>query len=348
MRYRRVLTFSLLALLFSACKDQQATAVAVNSDTVPVRIMAISRELLQQQVEASGQFTTEDETYLSFKAGGIIQQILVREGDVIQQGQLLARLNPLEIQAQVEQAAVALEKAQRDFNRAENLYRDSVATLEQLQNSQSALSIAKQQFQVANFNRQYTEIRSATKGIVLKKLAQEGQIVGPGTPILQVNGAGKSPWMLKVYVSETDWSRLRKGDPAVILGSGQSQAEIKGRVHSLSEGVDPVTGTLWVNIKPDNHIPEKLAAGIFGKALISPTSSLSGWRIPYDALLEGDGQTGYVFTTRDMKTAQKTPVRVGQMENGYVSITGGLENEQHIIIAGNAYLNDKSPIRISQ
>jgi hypothetical protein len=36
------------------------------------------------------------------------------------------------------------------------------------------------------------------------------------------------------------------------------------------------------------------------------------------------------------------------MENGYISITGGLENDQHIIITGNAYLNDKSPIRISQ
>jgi RND family efflux transporter MFP subunit len=348
MGYRHVLSFSLLALLFAACKNQPAPAVLVNSDTVPVRLMAIERVLLQQQVEAAGQFTTEDETYLSFKTGGIIQQVLVREGDLIQQGQLLAKLNPLEIQAQVEQATVALEKAQRDFTRAEHLYLDSVATLEQLQNSQSALSIARQQFQVASFNLQYTEIRAGRKGIVLKKMAQEGQIVGPGTPIVQVNGAGKSPWMLKVFVSEADWSRLRKGDPAVILSNGQGQSEIKGRVHSLSEGVDPVTGTLWINIKPDNNIPEKLAAGIFGKAVITPTSSLSGWRIPYDALLEGDGQTGYVFTTRDMKTAHKTQVRVGQMENGYVAITGGLESDQHIIIAGNAYLSDKSPIRISQ
>ena len=229
MSYRFQLSALLFISLFSACQDEKASVATVNTDTIPVRIASIQEELLQQEVEASGQFTTEDETFLSFKTGGIIQQIFVREGDNVQQGQLLAKLNPVEINAQVEQAAIALEKAQRDFNRAENLYLDSVATLEQLQNSKSTLAIAKQQYQIAGFNQQYTEIRATGKGIVLKKMAQEGQIVGPGTPILQVNGAGKSPWLLKIFVSEADWTRIRKGDPARVFTNGSTD-ELNGHV----------------------------------------------------------------------------------------------------------------------
>jgi RND family efflux transporter MFP subunit len=345
MLYRIQLSALIFVSLFTACKQEKTAETIVNSDTIPVRIASIHQELLQQLIEASGQFTTEDETFLSFKIGGIIQQIYVREGDNVKQGQLLAKLNPTEINAQVEQAAIALEKAQRDFNRAEKLYLDSVATLEQLQNSKSALSMAKQQYQVAGFNQQYTEIRASVKGIVLKKLAQEGQIVGPGTPILQVNGAGQSPWILKVFVSEADWSSIRKGDPAIVMSNG-STSPLSGHVQSLSEGVDPLTGTLWVNIKTDQPINNKIAAGIFGKAMITPGIAKKGWRIPYDALLESEGNKGFVFTTRDGKTALKIPVQIGQIEDGYVTITSGLENDSSIIYAGNAYLNHQSLISI--
>jgi multidrug efflux pump subunit AcrA (membrane-fusion protein) len=177
-------------------------------------------------------------------------------------------------------------------------------------------------------------------------MAQEGQVVGPGTPIFQVNGSGKSPWVLKVFVSESDWSRIKKGDPATIISHASGDKNINGTVQSSSAGVDPVTGTLWVNIKPLGSLPDKIAAGIFGKAVITPGAVAKGWRIPYDALLEGDGSTGFVFTTRDMNTAEKVAVELGSIENGFITVTRGLENDNHVIIAGNAYLNNRTPIRI--
>ena len=170
MSYRFPFSAILLVSMLSACQDKQTISISVNSDTIPVRIIPVQEEVLQEKVEASGQFTTEDETFLAFKIGGVIQQVLVREGDYVQEGQLLATLNPAEIQAQVDQAETALEKAKRDFKRAENLYLDSVATLEQFQNSKTALSIATQQLQIAAFNRQYAAIRASSKGVVLKKM----------------------------------------------------------------------------------------------------------------------------------------------------------------------------------
>ncbi|MBK8884570.1 MAG: biotin/lipoyl-binding protein [Bacteroidales bacterium] len=113
-------------------------------------------------VQSSGQFTTDDETMLSFKTGGIVDRIYVKEGDKIRKGQLLATLDLTEISSQVNQSQIAYEKAARDYNRIENLQKDSVASLEQLQNSKTGLELAKQQLAAAKFNLQYSKSEQIT------------------------------------------------------------------------------------------------------------------------------------------------------------------------------------------
>ena len=89
----------------------------VNSEKIPVRIMKLQKTKLINTVSASGQFTTDDETLLSFKTGGIIDKILVREGDPVGKGQVLATLHLTEINALVSQSKLGFEKAKRDFER---------------------------------------------------------------------------------------------------------------------------------------------------------------------------------------------------------------------------------------
>ena len=70
------------------------------------------------------------------------------------------------------------------------------------------------------------------------------------------------------------------------------------------------------------------------------------WKIPYDALLDGNAQSGYVFVTDDEKVARKVPVVVGSIEKNDVVIQAGLENAHSLIISGSAYLKDSSAISI--
>lgn len=70
------------------------------------------------------------------------------------------------------------------------------------------------------------------------------------------------------------------------------------------------------------------------------------WSVPYEALLDGDGSTGYVFTTSDNKTANRVKVVIAGMEKDHVIISQGLENAGSLIISGSAYLTDHSPIII--
>lgn len=330
-----------------ACKggDKREKAI-IQQDTIPVKVVSLLEEDTDAEIITSGYFTTNDETILSFKNGGVINRIYVKEGDKITKGQLLASVNPTEIGSQVEQVQLSLQKAQRDYDRANKLFKDSVATLEQLQNAKTALDVAKQQIQSAKFNEGYTAIRATRNGYVLRKLANDGQIVGPGTPVLQINGASEGNWILKVGLSDKQWSDLKVGDRATISSEALSGQVLQAKVSRKSESIDPQSGTFGIELALNDHQVKGLAAGLFGKASIFPSKKQRSFSIPYDALLDGGENEGYVFVTNDNVTAKKVKVQLGTIQKDKIAVTGGLENASSVIISGSAYLTDGSRIKV--
>ena len=355
MKLNQSLSILMLVPFIYACNSAKSPVAKVGtSDTIPVQVITLKQENSQSTIAVSGQFTTDDEVMLSFKTSGLISSLNVKEGDPVKKGQLLAALNPMEINAQVQQAELASEKTQRDFARTQNLYKDSVATLEQLQNSKTAMQQAIQQLAVAKFNRQYSEIHAPKNGYILRKLANAGQYVTPGTAVLEVNGAESGQWLLRVAISDQQWATLQLNDQAKIQTSALPGQELQGKVSRKSEGVDQVSGTFTADISLTSKKPQAVAAGMFGKAVITPsekTTSASAanngnWQIPYEALLDGDGNTGYVFITNDNKTAHKVKVTVSSIDKNTVTISAGLEQAKALIISGSAYLTDQSNIII--
>lgn len=343
-----IVLLPLAAWIVQACSSSEGKNNAiVNTDQIPVKVMKLEKKAVSAQVQASGQFTTDDETFLSFKTGGVIDKILVKEGDAVRKGQLLATLNLTEINAQVSQARLAFEKAERDHARVSNLYRDSVATLEQYQNAKTGLDVATQQYEAARFNRSYSEIRALSNGFVLRKLASEGQVIQSGTAVVQTNGANKGKWLLKTGVSDKEWSQIAINDKATVRTDAAGGETFAAVVSRKSESTDPSTGSFTIELTLTGKLPSSIATGMFGKAVITPTQSAQVWSIPYDALLDGDAQSGYVFVTDDLKTARKAKVTVTGISHDHVTVSSGLENAEALIIAGSAYLRDNAPIRIT-
>ncbi|WP_343693636.1 efflux RND transporter periplasmic adaptor subunit [Chitinophaga sp.] len=379
-----ILLLPVLAVFVASCGDNKAAENKTATEVIPVKLLPLNGQRAgSAAIAVSGQFTTDDETMLSFKVGGIIQSLLVKEGDAIRTGQLLATLNPTEINAQVMQAQLGFEKAQRDYNRVLHLYQDSVATLEQLQNAKTGMSIAEEQYKSAEFNRSHAQIRATSNGYVLRKLASEGQLVQPGTAVFETNGAQSGNWLLRVDLSNKQWAAIRQQDKAKVEIESLTGKTFEGTVVRKTEGLNQNSGTFKADIRVNGVEPGVIAYGMFGTAVIETGSSkmtdranegagnsadISGraagtgsngmmkdansssgkgpWSIPYDALMEGDGSTGYVFITTDNKTAKKVTVTIGGMEKDVVIITKGLENAPALIISGSAYLTDGSPISV--
>ncbi len=334
-------------LLLHACGDQQQSTPRFAADVIPVTVMPLVQQDTTASISASGLFTTDDETVLSFKNGGIIQRVHVKEGEAVKKGQLLATLEPTEINTAVRQAQLAHEKAERDYSRAAKLYGDSVATLEQMQNAKTALEATQQDLERATFNQGHSEIRATTAGYVLQRLANDGQVVGPGTPVLLVNGSGRDGWLLKVGVGDRQWAAIQVGDGASIWSHASPNTPLDAVVFRKAEGIDPQSGTFVIQLKIITKDLPPLASGMFAKAEIRPLRKAGAWYIPYEALLDGDAGTGYVFVTNDGQTARQVTVQIADIQKEVVVVTGGLEGAESLIVSGSPYLRDGATITVN-
>jgi RND family efflux transporter MFP subunit len=347
-RFKFMVFSTLSMIMIAGCnKVQELSPLPKSAETIPVKVILLSQAEITGSVHSSGQFTTDDETMLSFKTGGIVDRIFVKEGDRIRKGQLLATLDLTEISSQVNQSQIAFEKAARDYERFENLRKDSVITLEQLQNSKTGLELAKQQLAAAKFNLHYSEIRAAHDGVILQKLANEGQMTGQGMPVLKTSSKGMADWILRVAVSDKEWAGIEINDKARVQIEALNISDMQAYVCSKAENADQMTGSFSIDLKLNNARKLNIASGMFGKAEIILSQKNLVWQIPFDALLDGNSDQGFVFVTNDNINAMKVPVTIESIEGKSILISKGLEEYKSLIVSGSAYLTDKSVIEVT-
>jgi RND family efflux transporter MFP subunit len=337
------------SILLLGCKQEtRKKNIPAPGDAIPVTLAPVQSGGLANTIEATGLLFTEDESKLSFKIGGVVESVYVNEGDFVKAGQILATLKNTEIASQVSQVELNVQKAERDYQRAYNLYMDSVATLEQLQNAKTGLDIAKQGLSAASFNQQYAKIVAPAAGFVVKKLMSAGEIAGPGMPLIILNHvSGNSHWVLRAGVSDAEWANISNGDKAQVQFDAYPGKLFNAQVTSRSLTADPANGSFMVELRVAFN-GEKPASGMFGKATIATGKITYANVIPYAALLEADGDLGYVFVSPDKKKVQKLQVKLGKLYTDRVEVLSGLENQPYVVVAGSAYLNDNSTIVVNQ
>lgn len=347
-----VLVVAALAGLFAligGCGEKSAAntqaAAAAEEEYIPVRTVAVQQRTISLPVHASGILHSSAEQRLSFKIGGVIRKTYVDEGDVVRAGQLLAILDKTEIDAQVAQAQQGLAKAERDLGRVEGLYKDSSATLELLQNATTGRDIAKETARIAQFNQQYAEIRATRSGKIIKKLMNEGEITGPGTPVFVLFETGKDDWVVKINVSDRDWARLSLGMSAKVTMDAYEGTVFPGKVTDLAPAADPTNGlyTVEIRIAPQG---KRFAPGLFAEVDITPSQSRAYTIVPIESIVEGNGKSAFVFALQaDATSVKKLPVQIAFMEGNQVVIASGLENVREVVTAGAPYLTEKKKVK---
>lgn len=344
---KSILIIATAVLAFTACQPKAKEEKAkMQEDIIPVKLLALESQQGAQQVEATGLIGTENEARLSFKIGGVIETVNVTEGQHVKKGQLLASLKATEIEAQVQQVQIALEKAVRDYQRASNLYKDSVATLEQLQNAKTGVDIAQQNLQQVKFNRQYASIYAPTDGFIVKKIGNPGELASPGSPVIFMNAiSGSSKWILKTGVADQQWAAVSNGDKASVTIDAFPGKTFKGVVSKKALAADMASGSFLLEIQV-NIENEKPAIGMFGKAFIQTSNKTNALSIPYEALLEANGYVGYVFATNDQKKVSKVTVSISRITNDKVYLSGGLEGYKYLVVTGSPYLTENATIKV--
>jgi membrane fusion protein, multidrug efflux system len=326
-----------------SCRDKAPDAVPERSR---VRVTAIRNEKMILPVTASGIVVPAHEIKLSFKTGGIIARIAVDEGSRVSRGDVLATLNLLEIESQVDQVTNGYEKAVRDYNRARNLYADSVATLEQLQNAETAVKVSKAALEAADFNLEHSRIISPENGTILKRLAETNEIIAPGYPVFVLGTSGKG-WKIRTGLADRNFVRIRVGDSARVTLDAYPGKLFRAEVARVSEAANPLTGTyeIELNLQPTEL---KLASGFVANLEIFPAKSESCLLIPAQSLVEADGNSAFIFTIDDSLKAKKVKVTIVRIYQSSVAISGLPGTEDRIITEGAAFLSDGDPVTLAE
>lgn len=332
--------------LFYACKEEKKEHTPFETaDIIPIKTATVQSLALTNNISASGLVTTENQANYGFKIGGVVSRIYVEEGQFFKKGQLLAALDATEINAGLNQTDLNVKKYERDYNRANNLYKDSVYTLEQLQNTKTGLDIAKKQKDAVAFNARYAKIYAAADGFVASKIANEGEVVGAGSPILAINETNKNNnYLLKIGLTDKEWASTKIGQKATVTLDGYPEEYFDAFVFRKSQSADAAVGSFQVELKL-NMKNSKPAVGMFGKAEIKAENAEDFIIIPYNSLIEADGNKAFVFIAANNKV-KRQPVTISKFENNKVFIKDGLQKTDQIVISNSAYLNEQSTIKI--
>ena len=340
-----------MAFSIARCNQKTPSAVesspeAITTDAIPVKVQPVTITAYSPVLKYSGMMASTAEARLSFKTGGVISKIYVKEGDQVSKGQLLATLDLTEINAQVQQASQSVEKSQRDETRVRNLYNDTVATLEQLQNVTTQNQVAQEGLRIARFNQQYAQIRATENGTILKKIMNEGEVASSGSPVFFFSGTANNDWVIRFGVADKDWAMLKKGDKANVSIDAYPGKTYTGIITEIAQGSDLASGTYEVEVKV---LPEgaRFANGLFSTVQIQPAGEQSLTMIPIEAIAEANEKTGFVYVVNaDKQTVTRKEVAIAFLEKDRAAISRGLENVQEVITDGVGYLTDKSIIKV--
>src|SRR5690606_15125634 len=240
--FHGVLLASVLAL--AGCSSAEESAP---EPPTPVRVAEAVQGPAAPAIRTNGVLANKDEFRLSFKVGGVIQRIAVNEGDRVRKGQKLAEIEQTEIDAQVEQARQAYEKAKRDYERGERLYADQVISLEQLQDLKTQTAVAEAALKAAEFNRNYAAIIAPHDGTVLRRLAEERELVAAGAPIL-VLGAQAQGFVVRAGLADREIVQVKAGDVAKVRLDALPGQVLTGTLTEVASAADPASGLFNVEV----------------------------------------------------------------------------------------------------
>ena len=342
-----ILLFTIILLTASCKKEIAALKTAKSALTytlVEVVPLVSSNEPIT--INSIGHVSSDKELKLSFKVGGIVSAINADEGDYIKAGTPLASMQTNEIDAQVLKATSALEKAERDLDRTRKMYADDAATLENIQDLETLVSVSLADRDIALFNQKYASIISPISGRVLKRMAEPNELVNPGQPILIIASSGSGSYIMQAALSDKDIATVSIGNQVDMTFDAFRNESFHGKIISIAESADPRTGMFDIDISIQRS-KRRMRNGLIGRLSIFPKQEVHHLKIPLDAVVDINMDQVTIFVpTQEDTVAQAIQIKPLHIQQDYILIDASQSLPARLITTGAAYLRDGSIIKI--
>ena len=345
----------LLALSFALTAASTACR-QVEEVELPTRAIQWTRvgESAEQRVRRiSGVTESLDHSQLSFEVPGKVERVLVKIGDSVEKGDLLAQIDrrPFELTLERARAAVSEARAQTraassDYGRVRLLFESDNASKAELDHAEARLASKRSEYRaayaqldLARRDLRHTELRAPFAGTVARKRVEAFEQVTPGRPVFEIDG--RSGFKAEVEVPGTITRNLASGQTFVVHFPTLRGVQTTGTVEEIgtrAETADVFRVSLKLSAPPAEirvGLPVEVAFTLPDREEDAPHE------IPLSAVLPGEGAENFVFAfDPESGVVAKVPVKVSALGSHSVAVSSGLQSGQIIATAGVAFLSD--------
>ena len=322
-------------------EEKKADAPAVMQFT-PADVARVEKREIMRSIAFSGSLAPVVQTTVKSRVAGEVSRVLVREGESVAAGQVLAQVETADLQSRLDAQQASLEEARARYDIAEKNRTNNMALLHQKFISQNAydttLSVhdaaaasvrsAEAQVRIAQKAMNDATVRAPFSGIVARKLANAGEKVGIDSPLFALVDLGVMEIEAPAPASEIP--SIKVGQPVSFRVDGFAGRKFDGQIERINPQAEQNSRAITVYISVTNR-DGALKGGMFAKGDIQVGRTAPSNVIPAGAVRDEAGQT-FVFTIEDGKIARR-PVKLGLADPqlGMVEITQGLEEGLDVV-----------------
>lgn len=282
-----------------------------------------------------------DEAIIVSKVRGIVQQLMVEEGDKVVAGQVIAKIEDDQYRIEAERAKATLDRLYNDYQRNKELFEKELISMEVYDNSRFEYESQKAAYELAKLNYEYTTIKSPISGVISERFIKVGNMIGTDQQMFKV--VDFDPIQAILYVPEHERSKIKKGQRAELLADAIPGRLFTGKVERISPTIDPATGTFKVTVYMDAN-QEELRPGMFGRVKIVYDTRVNTKMIPKAAVISED-ETQSVFVVKDSLAFRKE-IKTGYVNGVHIEVISGLEDGEMVVTTGQGSLSDSTRVNI--
>ncbi|TVQ38527.1 MAG: efflux RND transporter periplasmic adaptor subunit [Wenzhouxiangella sp.] len=334
----------LLVVVLAACSNGNSQGpLNGESETVriPVEVSEAQLGTISAFYSATATLEADGEAKVVARISGRIIEILAEEGDRVQAGDVLARIDDDRLRLELARAEADLSRLRQDFNRQREMHQRNLIATEVFERIQFEYQAQQTQVELVRLELSYADVTAPIDGVVSERMVRVGNMVNTTDPVFVVTAM--EPILATLHVPERELARLQPGQLAMLQVDALPGQPFAGRIARISPVVDAASGTFRVTVELSDH-GQRLRPGMFGRFNIVYDSRDQAVLIPVAAVMSEDGRHS-VFVV-DASQAQRRAVTLGYRNNGQYEIVEGLEPGERVVVTGQASLRTGTEVLV--
>ena len=344
--YRTSLAAFVCVLLLSACQQGAENGNDQNEEEedvppIPVETSKPIRGDVYAIYSGTAPIEAFAEADVIAKVEGEIREVLVEEGDDVEEGQVLARLDGDRLRLELNESRARLRKMERDFERNQDLREKGLLSEGDFEKLKYDLEALRASYNLASLELDYTQIRAPIDGVISERYIKRGNTITEGEPLYRVTSF--DPLVAYLHVPEREYRQIAAGQPVAIDIDALAGQRIIAAVTRVSPVVDPQTGTFKITIEIRDE-QRRIKPGMFGRMSIVYDRHVNVLQVPRSAILDELGNES-VFVVEDGKAVRRD-VKTGYGESGMIEVSEGLTDDDNVITVGQIGLKPDAVVTV--